>query len=135
MKSLLPLKLSNTSVSIPELSSEPPPISRTTFGPDDSAKEKSPRSKKLSHRGRYFPQIPLVIRPEQYRDIPVHTDAGPPILGQSYYPQFDFWRKFSASISSSDEDCISEFSSPDTDASDSEYRDCVHMVGTGGISW
>jgi hypothetical protein len=71
MKSLLPLKLSNTTLSVPELHSSSPPFTPTTIGLEDPPTERSPRSKKLSHRGRYFPQIPLVIRPEHYRDIRV----------------------------------------------------------------
>ncbi|EPE32002.1 hypothetical protein GLAREA_12084 [Glarea lozoyensis ATCC 20868] len=128
MKCLLPLRLTSTFDSVPDVSSAAPAFNQTTFEPEDSPKKISPRSKKLSHRGLYFPQIPLVIRPEQYRDTPVYTDAGSPIPGQAYYPQFDFWRKFSSSISSSDEDeCVSECSSPNTLASDPEYQDCVHM--------
>jgi hypothetical protein len=132
MKTLLPLKLTSTFDSVSEVSAASPSFNRATFGTEESPTKKSPRSKKLSHRGRYFPQIPLVIRPEQYRDTPVYTDAGSPIPGQAYYPQFEFWRKFSSSISSSDEDkCVSECSSPNTVASDPEYQDCVHMVCSG----
>lgn len=135
MKALLPLTLSTTSLDtqiykpqqIEEIQSPVTTINRLTFGgplelpPEDQEEspkklQKSPRSKKLSRRGRHFPRLPLSIHPER-RDIPVYTDAGSPIPSPAYFTT-EFPHTLSPTNSClSEKEWLAGCSSPNTETS------------------
>lgn len=131
MKALRPLTLSTTSLDTQVYNPQPQPqqaeelqspvttISRLTFGGQGESpkkSQKSPRSKKLSRRGRYFPRLPLSIHPER-RDIPVYTDAGSPIPSPAYFTT-EFPHTLSPTNSClSEEEWLAGCSSPNTETS------------------
>jgi hypothetical protein len=84
MKNLLPLKLSSTTRSDQEWPS-PTSSNRSTFGllipPPKSI---------LERRARHsFVPPTMAIRPEQYRDTPIYTEPGSPLMGRAYYTDDD----------------------------------------------
>lgn len=114
MKHLLPLRLS------PKLTSQDLPshdsIRRATFGlpvlPADGQTI-------LERRGRHaFIPPPMTMRPEKYRDTPIYTEPGSPLLGRAYYTDDDAC--FACSPGSScDENCIfHEYESSSDEASE-----------------
>lgn len=84
MKNLLPLTLSS-SLPTPTSNSTTPP-QRSTFGFEDQPAEDTPlrRSHQSSNRRFHVPR-PITIRREQYRDTPIYTEPGSPLLNLAYY--------------------------------------------------
>lgn len=133
MKALRPLKLSHKFQTVFEVCPEPLPINRSTFAPDSSPQrpQRSPNSRKLSRRGQYIPNLPLVVRPEQYRDIPIYTRTNSYLPGPVYHSERDFWRDCPlpyASMSSSDEEYVRDCSTPNSYISHTEYEECLSVV-------
>jgi hypothetical protein len=128
MKRLLPLRLS------PKLTSQDLPshdsIRRATFGlpvvPSDG--------ETIFERRHTFVPPPMTIRPEKYRDTPIYTEPGSPLLGRAYYTDDDAC--FACSPGSScDENCIfNEYESSSDEASEGGdwFASLPEHFGEGG---
>lgn len=122
MKSLLPFKLSS-SLPTSTLNSPTPPH-RSTFGLENHPAESL--EFRISHRASKNPRFhvprPIVIRREQYRDTPIYTEPGSPLLNLAYYADDQ------ACVESSAESCdetsiIHEYASSSCESDDLEELD------------
>lgn len=84
MKNLLPLKLTSTSRQGQEWLS-PTSSHRSTFGLP-VCRSQSILERRANHS---FAPPPMTIRPEQYRDTPIYTEAGSPMMGRAYYTDYE----------------------------------------------
>ena len=88
MKKLLPLKLSSPSLPDSSLSQLTGSTNRSSSATSESLTLHShlPTTKNLSDPRFKKPRSPrLILRPEQYRDVPIYTELGSPVIGLPYY--------------------------------------------------
>jgi hypothetical protein len=105
MTKLLPLKLSSLDIPTSNFSSPKSTHSsmfRAVEFPKGHAKSLSP-AMFLNHRFRKPCPLPMIIQPEQYRDTPIYSDPGSPLLGCAHYTDRDNCFDFSPPRSSGED--------------------------------
>jgi hypothetical protein len=101
MKNLLPLRL--LSSPLPDLDFWTTP-NRSTFG-DTKAEPEVHQSQTEVDAARFnVTRRPSNTRARLYRDTPIYTKAGSPLLGDVYIPQEEFYFSYSP-VGSSYDDC------------------------------
>lgn len=115
MKQLLPLKLSSANRSEQEWPS-PTSSHRSTFG---FSVRSSPSLFERRAKQKNVPP-PMSIRPRKYRDTPIYTEAGSPMMCRAYYTDEEVCFGCSPGNSSCDE----SFTFHDYDSSSDESHRC-----------
>lgn len=137
MKSMLPLKLSALYHTEAEWPPSPSSIQRSTFSNPVYAPSGSPSLRERRTKCRHSP-TPMPIPPERYRDTPIYSDLGSPLLGRAHYSHEHVCFNCSPPGSSCNESCI--FNGYETSSDEGSDVDLIWLnsvpdnAGTGDSS-